>query len=239
MKTSLSISKVFSNAWQALRGNLWVLVGLLIAYIILSFTLSTLSASNAFLGFIVGILSLFIATIYSLGFARICLDALNGDEPQFSSFKDQIPNFWKGLGMTFLVGVAAVIWICLTVLIVFSLLGVSTGGMAMGGLPDIGGAGILLLLALQIPLIYAGVRLQFALFLIVDKGCGVISSLKGSWDMTGGHIVPLLALLGIQIVLIIAGTICLIVGLFPAAVLCNLVVAAAYNELKPAEAISE
>jgi len=72
-------------------------------------------------------------------------------------------------------------------------------------------AGFILLI---VPGVIASVGLSFVAFLIVDRGVGVIDSLKESWRITKGHKWQLF-LLGLLLLLInLLGILALLVGIF-------------------------
>lgn len=86
MNPKFTIGQTFSNAWKAVKANIWVLVGLFIGYSILSFTLSLFSGQSTVFNSIFAILSLVIGSLFSLGYLRNIFQALDGEEPQFSAY---------------------------------------------------------------------------------------------------------------------------------------------------------
>lgn len=87
------------------------------------------------------------------------------------------------------------------------------------------------LLLLVVPGIIIGVGLTFVPYLIVDRGAGVVDSLKESWRLTKGNKLQLffllLALLGLNIL----GLLALIIGIFVTAPLSLLALTSAYRKL--------
>jgi uncharacterized membrane protein len=81
---------------------------------------------------------------------------------------------------------------------------------------------------LIIPGIIFGCKLAFVPYLVVDRKMGAIDSIKESWRMTGGYAwkVFLIGLLGIPI--IIAGLICLVIGVIPASMWISTAIATLY-----------
>ena len=69
---------------------------------------------------------------------------------------------------------------------------------------------------LIIPGIYLYLRLQFFTAFIVEEDCGIIESLKKSWNMTQGQTLPLFLLLLTMIGTAIVGCILFFVGFFVA-----------------------
>lgn len=72
------------------------------------------------------------------------------------------------------------------------------------------------LILLIIPGIIIAVRLQFVLFYIVDQDAGVVDSLKKSFALTQGQWGELFLFGGLLFLVILAGFLCLGVGLFAA-----------------------
>ncbi len=82
-----------------------------------------------------------------------------------------------------------------------------------------------------VPGIILSIKLQYSQYLIVDKGFGVVDSLKGSWEMTKG-VKWNLFLLGLLLGLInILGLLCLLVGLLITVPLTMLAEAYVYRKL--------
>lgn len=73
--------------------------------------------------------------------------------------------------------------------------------------------GIILLL---VPGIYLAVRLQFCTQFIVEENCGITESLKKSWQLTEGQVMPLLLLLLTMIGIALVGCILFFIGIFVA-----------------------
>ena len=92
MKPNLIIADAIKTSWKAVKSPIWVLVGLLIGYTILSFILSIFGTpgSGSIAGsIIVNFVSLIIGLIFSLGYYKNMFQALDGLEPQFSAYGQQ------------------------------------------------------------------------------------------------------------------------------------------------------
>lgn len=70
---------------------------------------------------------------------------------------------------------------------------------------------------LIIPGIYMALRLQFFICFIVEEDAGIVDSLKKSWAITDGQVVPLLILALAMIGICIVGFLLLGIGIFVAA----------------------
>lgn len=205
MKPIFKISEVFKTSWKQTRSQIWVLSGLLIGYLIISFTLSIFSSpvtSEGLSGLTTGVilmnlLSIILGCIFALGYVKNVFQALDGDEPQFSAYGQQARKI-----LTYFV---SDILLCLIVCI----------GLVLFILPGI----------------YLAVRLQFFTAIIVEENGGIISSLKKSWEITNGQFVPLLLLFFTMLGIIILGTLLFVVGLFVAIPLIFMMYAYVYRKL--------
>jgi len=87
------------------------------------------------------------------------------------------------------------------------------------------------LILLIIPGIYFGLRLKFAVYLVIDKNLGPVEAIKKSWKMTKGNVWNLF-FFGFLLGLInILGFLCLIIGLFITVPLSMLATAFVYRKL--------
>lgn len=72
--------------------------------------------------------------------------------------------------------------------------------------------------ALVIPGIIVGCRLAFVPFLVMDKGLDPVSAVEESWRKTRGFGWTIFGMAVVSFFIVIAGIICLIVGVFPAVI---------------------
>jgi hypothetical protein len=96
MNPTFTIKETVSLAWKTVKSQIWVLVGLIIGYTIISFTLGLFSSTST-LGILVSILSVVLSCIFSLGYLRNIFQALDGEEPQFSAYGQESRKFFKYL----------------------------------------------------------------------------------------------------------------------------------------------
>jgi membrane-anchored glycerophosphoryl diester phosphodiesterase (GDPDase) len=204
MEAKFNVSEVLSSSWETLKANALVLIGLFFGYnvviFILGFVLGIIMYEFPGGSLIVQLISLAISAFFSLGFIKIILQALNGEEPQVSAFQEQLPKFITAILASLLTGLIVTIGLILLIL----------------------------------PGLYLSIRLQFGLYFIVEENAGVIDSLKKSWELTSNNdlLVPLILLALAAIGLVIAGIICLGVGVLVAAPLVYVMQAKVYTILK-------
>ncbi len=87
------------------------------------------------------------------------------------------------------------------------------------------GAGIVLLI---VPGIIFACKLAFVPFLVIDKKMDATEAIRQSWNMTRGHTGTIFLMGLVSCLVALAGIICLIVGIFPAAIWIELAFAAIY-----------
>lgn len=88
--------------------------------------------------------------------------------------------------------------------------------------------GIFLLI---VPGIYLAIRLQFFTQLIVEEDCGIVESLRKSWQLTQDQVLPLFLLLLVMIGITVVGCILLFVGFFVAIPLISMMQCYAFRKL--------
>lgn len=86
--------------------------------------------------------------------------------------------------------------------------------------------GIILLI---IPGIIFACKLAFVPYLVVDRKMEAIEAVKESWRMTSGHALSVFLIGLLAILIVLAGLICLIVGIIPAIIWIELAFASLYH----------
>lgn len=84
-----------------------------------------------------------------------------------------------------------------------------------------------------IPGIYLGLRLQFYTIFIVEENSGIIESLKRSWEITEGQVMPLFILVLVTILVTILGFILFIIGIYVALPLVYMMQCYVFRKLNP------
>ena len=91
MEDKLVYSDIFKAALKGLKSQFWLLVGLIIGFtivysLLLIFTVPAKGESIGISSIIVSILSLFLICLFMMGYLKNCMQTLDGEEPQFSSY---------------------------------------------------------------------------------------------------------------------------------------------------------
>lgn len=109
METKFTISEVLKTSWQALKSQIWILVGLFIGYyiLVLIFSFLLVPAMTSITGMIVGyiIIGVF-GYIFMLGYTKNMFQAYDGEEPQFSAYGQQAPKILTFFVAALLMGIA-------------------------------------------------------------------------------------------------------------------------------------
>ncbi|MDR1357034.1 MAG: DUF975 family protein [Tannerellaceae bacterium] len=249
METRFTVTNVLSASWRALLSQIWILAGLLIGYTILSSILSVVLApllvSSSLGGLFLNLLNLVISLMFSLGYLKNIFQTLDGDEPRFSAYGQQARKIGTYFVASLLYGI-----------VILAVAGVTVGpyfytlhDLAMFKdtvfspylLPEVpegtGWAAFLIMMGaviLLLPAMYLGLRLMFYQACIVDdEGVGILDSLKRSWEMTKGHMLPLFLLALASLGIMIVGFMAFIVGIFVAIPLVYIMYCCAYRRLNP------
>ena len=239
MKKQLKVGSILSTAWEAVKSQIWVLVGVSIVYMIITYTISILysslfSSDITAVGIFAYVLNMFISILFTLGYTKNIFQALDNFEPQVSAYAAQIRNVFTYLG-------ASIVYTLIVFLSSFMLLLVGAffakdmGSAAQATAYFVQNMGIILLVLfiLVLPSIYMSMRLQYYTALIIEEDAGAIESLKKSWEITKGHTGFLIRILLVNVGLIIAGTCLFLIGIFIAIPLTYAVYCESYRKLNP------
>jgi hypothetical protein len=249
MKSNFTIPNVLRTSWSTLLSQIWILAGLLIGYVLLSFIFGAVASSSVFSSsswvgkLVVNLLSMAISLIFSLGYLKNLFQALDGDEPRFAAYGQQahkivrlfVSGFLYGMLILIVYGIFVVPYFYLLhrfsfVQEVFDGLNNYVPVLPEGKAPALFSmaAGALCLL---LPALYFSIRFMFYRAFIVEDNAGIIESLKKSWRITEGHTLRLF-LLGLTMLgIIIAGILLFIVGIFVALPLVELMYCCVFRKL--------
>lgn len=119
MKAMIKVSEVCGFAWDRTKDQFWALVGLLIGYCILSTLLSMVLApmmTSKPGEIVVNLISGAISLLFSMGYYKNCLQALDGEEPQISAYGQQARKILTYFVASVLVGLAIAIGLVLLII---------------------------------------------------------------------------------------------------------------------------
>ncbi|MDR2811102.1 MAG: DUF975 family protein [Tannerellaceae bacterium] len=252
MESKFTIINVLRTSWSTLVSQIWILAGLLIGYVLLSFIIGAVSPalSSFWPGvFILNILSVIISLIFSLGYLKNLFQALDGDEPRFSAYGQQAHKILTYFVSGLLMGVLIFIVLGIFLLPYFYLLynfsfvremidgfnAIFAGSNYLPELPEGSVLTFIILalggLCLSLPAVYISIRFMFYQAFIVEDNAGIIESLEKSWKITQGHTLRLFLLGLVMLGLIIAGLLVFIVGIFVAIPLTQLMYCSVFRKL--------
>lgn len=250
MESNFTISNVLRDSWKAFSSQMWILMGLIIGYTILTLILNVVSTalSSVFSQLIYAIVSMILTLVFELGYLKNLFQALDGDEPRFSAYGREARKiftfFVSALLRGFLIFIVAAIMLLpyFYLLCDFSFIGdifrdFVTDPFSAPVIPE-GKWPLLILMALGalcmlIPAIYVGIRLMFYQAFIVDDDAFIIESLKRSLEITKGHTLSLFLLALISAGIVIVGFMVFVIGVFAAMPLVALMYCSAFRRLNP------
>ena len=210
----LSKKEILSTSWDQTKNNLFILITITIIYLMIMVTLfqiftimspglaqnitspnivQALRAPQISLQQILFIIAaiLFITGI-NLGFIQICLNIFKGESANtrqvFSSFHLLVPY----IAATFYYTVVHILIATPGIIILFITIKANLNEVFY----YIG------ILSIIIPTLYLSLRLQFYIYFLIDKDCGLLDSIRKSAHISKGHVYQLLVL-GIILSLII------------------------------------
>ena len=220
-----SASSALRFGWETFKKRPWLFVGAFVLVAIAQVVVEGLSraadapfggadADHTFLG---GLVSLALNTLISMGVTAFGLAAHDNPETVELSALWHPRPFWKYFGLTILFALMIVACFLLGLALV-AVLGLETG-LAIG-IPLLGVLGVIV----SLMLILSG-------FLVIDRGLGPIQALQESHRITRGYKWSLFGLSLLLFLIILAGLLALVVGVFVAAPVALLALAHAYRVL--------
>ena len=230
MKAQLNVGNIFGTVLKTVKSQIWILVGLLVAYLIFCFTIS--NTTNPIFGYTETVTEITTETI---------TDPLTGTIKEFIRTNTSSSN-----KLAYIVN--------LIISIIFILGYTKNIFQALDGFkPQISayaaqarklliylGATIIYSLIILLgfilfvlPGIYLTIRLQYYIAFIVEEDAKVMDSLKRSWKITKGHTGFLLLLFFTNIGLMVVGTLSFLIGLFVAIPVVTGMYCESYRKLNP------
>ncbi|OAV66501.1 hypothetical protein Barb6XT_01902 [Bacteroidales bacterium Barb6XT] len=116
MKPAFAIPEVFSTSWIRTKEQIWILAGLFIGFVTLSFSLSILLElliSNVVSTIIVALVTAFLHMLLALGYYKNIFQALDETEPQFSAYGKQAKKVFTYIVVTIISGVILIVGLTL------------------------------------------------------------------------------------------------------------------------------
>lgn len=225
---SFSQSMMFRKSWDFMKKQGVTMVGLYLAFMVVSVFLSLISGENVTSGrYILGnLLAAILSWGFGMGFGKLILNILDGMEPKMSVFLSIWSRAWTYLKLEILI---------LSVIVVFGLIAFIVADFAVkvpfaisGFIPLLG---YLILAVLIILLCWIMIRISFAGMIILDTELGCRAAVKRSWQITKGYVWQLVLLYLLILLLNILGLLALIVGVFFTIVMSLFICTIAYRVL--------
>lgn len=103
----LSPSGALKKGWELTKKHFIVMLGLVLGYMVLLWVISLLSGADTttFRYWILYLVNLVLSVWVSAGFAKILLNAYDGEEPSFSVFGELLPKLGGLIAVNFMVAV--------------------------------------------------------------------------------------------------------------------------------------
>ena len=251
MKSDLfSVGSSLKEGWALTKRHFIVMLGLLLGFFVFSFLLSMLGGSNTMSVryWVVWFVSLVVSLIFEIGYMKLFLNAIDGEEPRFSVFSDVLNKMvlfpylgLKVLLSIFFLVVFLVVWgvgllaspsfrmILATLNDMNMPLDISSvsGWMGVFDTPAFlisSAVGVLLML-------YLAVRLFAAPLLLIDRGTGIIESIRMSFRITRGNEWKIVGLYLLCLLINLLGICALIVGVVVTIILSYFAIMVAYRQI--------
>lgn len=237
MENKINPIAAIKTGWSLTKEHFIVSLGIVLGFMAIS-TLLSMIPVEGILGFVLQLVSWAISCVWTLGIIYISINAVDGEEPQFSMFGEVMPRFLSMLALMLLlvaiVMVPIVLIVILAVVLGFNVDAIS--GLASSDpnvmLEAMQSLGFLYLL-IMIPCVYIGIRFFFAPYLLIDRGMGAIDSLKASWIATAPIQGKLFVYMILSMLVTLLGLLCLVVGVFVATIVLLYAQAALYRQAFP------
>lgn len=119
MEKNFTISSALRGGWEALKSNFLVLLGLLIGYTFLTSLISWPSALHPeSLSLQIGttLVLILLGASFSLGYMKMCLDAIDGNEPLLTAFSETFRIIFPYIALSFLIALIVVSGVILLII---------------------------------------------------------------------------------------------------------------------------
>ena len=213
---SFSQSMMFRKSWDFMKKQGVTMVGLYLAFMVVSVFLSLISGENVTSGrYILGnLLAAILSWGFGMGFGKLILNILDGMEPKMSVFLSIWSRAWT--------------YLKLEILILSADFAIKTPPAISVFIPLLG---YLILAGLSILLCWIMIRISFAGIIILDTELGCRAALKRSWYITKGYEWKLILLYLSILLLNVLGLLALVIGVFFTIVMSSFISTIAYRVL--------
>jgi hypothetical protein len=220
------ISTLPGRAWDTVRKNLTVLVGLQVvfymAFFLMGILMEAVKGSMPMVFYTVSLLNYAAQIIFGVGMIRIALKITEGEEPKLSDILPTFSQAVRYLIANLFVLVAAL----LVMFILFSLFNMSNPNFYANDLNR-----YLFWIFAGVPLLVLSLRFQFSTYFIVQTESPAIAALLKSYIITKGYLGKLVLLILLIIAINILGLLALGVGLLISIPVSILMITYMYRDL--------
>jgi len=116
MDATFSVSEILGSSWKYLKEQIWILIGLLIGYFIISGILNIfISPDNIIMSSIGAIMMLMISNIFYLGYYKNMFQTIDNIEPQFSAYGQQAYKVFTSIIASLIIFMLTVIGLILLI----------------------------------------------------------------------------------------------------------------------------
>ena len=216
------------TGWKCAKEHFIVSLGVLMAYGVVTAILSMFPL-NSVVGTVAQLLNMVVSLIWSMGILRLAINVVDGDAPRFSVFKEVLPRLLHYIVLSVLIYVVVLIPVFVIMCIGAATCSVSLTTLSAFDITAISTMSLWVILSF-VPVIYIALRLSFAPYLLIDRGCGPIESLKMSWKASYPLQGRLFVFFLLSLLVFIVGLLCFFVGAIFSTIIVMYAQAALYRQ---------
>lgn len=223
-----SVMGSYAHGWDILKAHFWRL--LLIWFLCIILLLPGSADFGGFSGILTSLYQFLVVVPLGFGLLYAFLVAVRGRSPEVG---DLFAPFQRAYVSSILASILLQVAMGVAALPFIGALMLASLGNGVSGLMFLAAALLILL-----P-IYAGLRLSFVPYLVVDEGYGPVEVLGESWSRTQAVQLQVIGIQLFALVVVLAGLLLLFVGVIPAMMLTSLAHATLYDDVAPVDADDE
>lgn len=251
MKDYYSFGHVMSSAWKIATKNWLVFIGLYLGYLVCTFIINAFSGNPIDARFItVTLVSVLFSSLFMCGYYKLYLNAANGEEPEFSVFKENAGLTFKMFLVSILSSVIRIAIALIGVVIFGFMLGafgvseqfmttftqLANNGFDTNVVSEMSGnvwlSALLSFLITIVPFIWVSIKISFAPVALVDKRCSILEAFKISFAITNKHIGTIFMLYFTGAMIMIVSLMVFIVGVLFGIIVLTAIYTEQYRALK-------